>query len=262
MKTRKIFEQAIIKKANKPNLNGYVLDNSNNLIDGVDVDLFQNDLMQGSGNELKNKFNALYSSCALAVNNFAFVKKHLADFTFLNYSDFNNAIFERHFNTGLGGTPPNLDFAIENDDTVIAFESKYLEPLDTTEAVFTESYNKDNLKYLDDFWFSLIKKYQNKYLYLDVAQLIKHSIGLINFKRKTKKNIILVYIYWVPDNYDEYSEYLKHSKELVEFSNSLNNYSDLRFESLTYNQFWDSYDNTNLFKGHFDNMRKRYKTRI
>lgn len=256
MTTRKLFEQAIIKKTNKPNLNGYVLDNSNNLIDGVDIDLFQNDLIQGSGNELKSKFNALYSSSALAVNNFAIVKKHISDFRFLDYKDFYDARFERQFKTGLGGTPPNLDFAIENKDTVIAFESKYLEPLDKKTVVFKDSYNISNLDYLDDYWFSLIQKYQGNDLYLDVAQLIKHSIGLINYKRITKKNIILVYIYWIPDNYDKYSEYSIHSKELVDFSNRLNNRNDLKFVSLTYDQFWDSYDNSIVFKGHFDNMRK------
>jgi len=262
MTTRKLFEQAIIKKSNKPNLNGYVMNNSENLIEGVDVTLFQNDLNQGSGNELKSKFNALYSSCALAVNNFAIVKKHMVDFSFLNYSDFYDARFERQFNTGLGGTPPNLDFVIENKDTVIAFESKYLEPLVIKNVDFKASYNKVNLDYLDDFWFSLIEKYQDNEFYLDIAQLVKHSIGLINYKRITNKNVILVYIYWIPDNYDKYSEYIIHSNELNEFSKSLNNQNDLRFESLTYNQFWVKYENSSLFKRHFENMRKRYKTEI
>lgn len=262
MTTRKYFEQEIIKKSNKSNVSGYVFNSSNNLIEGVDIDLFFNDLIQGSGSELKNKFNAIYSSSALAVNNFTVVKRHLSKFNFLNYSNFFSASFERKFITGLGGTPPNLDFTVENKDTVIAFESKYLETLKKTKVAFKDSYNKINLDYLDDFWFSLIQYYIDKALYLDVAQLIKHSIGLINHKKLTRQNVVLVYIYWMPENFDKYSEYIQHSKELSEFSDKMAGRDDIIFTSISYNQFWDRFDNANCFNGHFDNMRKRYKTEI
>jgi hypothetical protein len=263
MTTRKRFEKVITDKCNKPNIKGYFLNNSENLIDGIDLDLFQSDLMQGSGNELKSKFNAIYSSSALAVNNFAIVKKLLKDFKFLNYSDFNNAQFERQFKTGLGGTPPNLDFTIENNETIIAFESKFLEPLDKKYAKFTESYKKENLNYLDDFWFSLINKYHNVSTYLDVAQLIKHSIGLINHKRLFPhiKKLILVYIYWTPDNFVEFAEYKQHQKELTVFEKDIENSNDLEFISLTYYQFWNLYDKS-IFKEHFDKMKNRYKIEI
>ena len=138
MTTRKQFEKEIIKKSDVHNTNGYVRNNEDNLIDGVSLDLFHNDLMQGSGNELISKFNALYSSSALAVNNFAIVKKALKGFSFLGYTGFTNSTFERQFKTGLTGTPPNLDFVIENDEVVIAFESTYLVLLDTKEVNFKE----------------------------------------------------------------------------------------------------------------------------
>lgn len=266
MKTRKLFEQVIINKSDRPNKNGYVLNISDNLIGGVKVDLFHNDLMQGGGNELISKFNALYSSSALAVNNFAIVKKHRIDFSFLDYSNFDNSDFERKFKTGLSGTPPHLDFALENKDTLIAFESKYLELLDKKKVVFKDSYNKSNLSYLNDFWFNLIDSYVDNELYLDVAQLIKHSIGLINYKRNLPddltKKVFLIYIYWTPLNSNKFSEYIQHSNELNKFTDIIKKQSDIEFVSMTYNHFWDLYQNISIFAEHFDKLRTRYSIEI
>lgn len=264
MATKKDFEKAIIKGCKNPkiNTNGYFLNNSENLLDGIDIDLYQDDLIRGSGNELKSKFNAVFSSSALAVNNFSIVKKHLPKFTCFDYSNFDEAQFERQFKTGLSGTPPNLDFSIENKDVIIAFESKYLETTRKKEAKFADSYNKNKLDYLDDMWFDLIKKYKHSKLYLDVAQLIKHSIGLINHKRQnTQQKIIFVYLYWTPDNFNEFPNFTQHQKELAEFKKDINKSKDLKFISLTYNDFWNLYDDTN-FKKHFDEMRNRYKIKI
>ncbi len=260
MATRKEFEKAIISYCVKPNIKGYFLNNSENLIDGINEDLYQEDLMSGSGNELKSKFNAIFSSSALAVNNFAIVKKHLTDFKFLNYSDFNDARFERQFKTELAGTPPNLDFTIENKETIIAFESKYLETLNKKKAKFADSYNKENLDYLDEYWFNLIEKYKTYNSNLDVAQLIKHSIGLLNHRRKNpQQNVILVYLYWTPDNFSEIPNFIQHQENLDEFKKDLEKIKDFKFISLTYNDFWKLYDDDSIFNEHFDKMRNRYK---
>lgn len=266
METRKKFEKEIIKRSDRHNNYGYVLNNEDNLIDGVDLDLFYDDLMQGSGKELISKFNALFSSSALAVNNFAIVKKFKDDFSFLGYTGFVNAQFERQFKTGLSGTPPNLDFVLENEKVVIAFESKYLEPLDTTVAEFSDSYIKSKLTYLEDFWFDLIERYKGHKLYLDVAQLIKHSIGLKNYKKSLSpsntKKVILVYIFWTPNNPAKFVQYEQHSKELDVFSKVLKNQTDIEFVSMTYNQFWDLYKELPIFKTHFERMEARYGMEI
>jgi hypothetical protein len=259
---REKIEREIVNKSSIQNTKGYVVNNEDNLIDGINLNLFQKDLMQGSGNELISKFNALFSSSALAVNNFAIIKRHKDIFSFLGHSGFKDATFERQFSTGLRGTPPNLDFVIENDEVIIAFESKYLELLDEKETKFKSSYNKDNLNYLDKFWFELIDKYNNQKLNLDVAQLIKHSIGLKNYQfnlpKNKKKRVILVYIYWTPNNLNKFEVYNKHSNEISIFSELLKKQSDLDFITMSYNDFWDIYNEPSIFKEHFDKLKNRY----
>lgn len=262
MTTREQFEKEIIKHSDRHNENGYVINNEDNLIDGVTIDLFYDDLLHGNGNELVSKFKALYSSSALAVNNFAIVKKNKNFFSFQGFTGFEKAQFERKFETGLPGMSPNIDFVLENENVVIAFESKYLEPLDLIEAKFKDSYIKSNLSYLDNIWFDLIEEYKGRELYLDVAQLIKHSIGLTKYNKslfpsKTKK-VILVYIFWAPNNSAKFAEYEKHSKELDVLSKSLGNQADIEFVSMTYNQFWGLYEESPIFKTHFERLETRY----
>ena len=224
MSTRKRVEKIITEKSNLQNLKGYVSSNQDNLIKDVTMDLFQTDLNSGSGNELKNKFNAIFSSSAMAVNNFALIKK-LSTFEFLGHKNFNKIAFERQFRTGLKGTPPNLDFVLDNEKVIIGFESKYLELLAKKEVNFKKSYNKANLNYLDKFWFELIEQYNSTKSHLDIAQLVKHSIGMINQAKNEK--LILVYIFWTPKNKNEYPEYKIHQEELDIFSNKMKNQKDI-----------------------------------
>jgi len=257
--SRKHFEKRIIEESKLKNINGYVQSNNDNLIDGVTLDLFKDDLAAGSGNELESKFNALFSSSALAVNSFALVKK-LPTFSIFEETDFTKINFERQFKTGLGGAPPNLDFTLENENTIIAFESKYLECLEKKKVHFVDSYKKSNLKYLGDFWFDLIDSYKSENLYLDVSQLIKHSIGLIN-QAKGKK-ITLVYIYWTPLNKEDYQEYKIHQKELNLFSDRMKKQSDIMFKSLSYDELWSIYDTIPEFKNYSKRLRERYRIKI
>lgn len=259
MSIRKHFEKRITEDSKLINNCGYVVSNKDNLIDEVALELFQDDLAGGSGNELESKFNALYSSSALAVNSFALTKK-LSSFEILGYKNFTKINFERQFSTGLGGTPPNLDFTLENEKAIIAFESKYLECLEKKQAKFSDSYNKNNLNYLNDFWFDLIEAYKGKKSFLDVAQLIKHSIGLIN--QSKGKKVILVYIFWTPINKNEYQEYKNHQAELNNFLAQMKKQNDIEFVVMTYEDLWRIYDKLPDFKTYSSRLRKRYEIEI
>ena len=263
--TRKYFESCIIKQSLIRNVNGYVSTIPDNLVEGITTDLFYADLIQGSGTELKSKFNALYSSSALAVNNFSIIKKYLTSFKFLDKTNFKECAFERKFITGLGGTPPNLDFIVESNTDLIAFESKYLEFLNKKEVKFADSYNIKRLNYLNEFWFQLIENYRGVKLHLDVAQLIKHCIGLINYTKQadnSHKNITLVYIYWTPTNADDFVAFKSHLDELVLFTNKLKKQSEIRFESITYQDFWNHYKTDEIYNDHFEKLNQRYNLKI
>lgn len=255
---RKKIENIIVNQCGLTNKYGYVDDVLGNVVEGIDLNLFEEDFKQGSGQELAKKFRSICSSSALAVNNFAIVKKYITEFKFLGHSDFHSGKFERQFRTNLKGTPPNLDFTIENNDTVIAFESKFLEVLSAKRVSFKDVYTKENLSYLDDFWFDLIQEYTTQLLLLDVAQLIKHCFGLINYGKANNKKVILVYIFWTPQNLHNHSIYSEHAAQLREFENKLKEQIDIEFKSMTYHEFWNLANKSKVFSDHFDNVKRRY----
>lgn len=243
------------------NNKGYVENIADNLIDGIDLNMFEDDFRKGNGNELKTKCYAVHSSSILCVNNFGLIKKDPSTFTFLDQNGFTDAKFERKFKTGI--STPNLDFVLENDSSVIAFESKFLEILDIKRVDFSNSYSKERLKYLDDFWFELIETYKNKKCYLDVAQLLKHAFGLIKYNTNNKKNMVLVYIYWAPQDYSKFPEYKEHKEELNSFIEKINNQNDINFLSISYSEFWKLIEekNNHLIK-HFKKVENRYDVKI
>jgi hypothetical protein len=120
----------------------YVREPADNLIPGVFLDDFKADLDAADGNELRDgstrptKFCASYSSSALVVNTFAPFKAHHVALTIGGIAGLTAAPkFEGKCPNGLfeaNGNPsrsPNLDLLAISGDTVVAVESKFLEPL-------------------------------------------------------------------------------------------------------------------------------------
>ena len=114
-------------------VDGYLVSAKDNLIEPFPNcwEQIEREFNEGDGNELKPKegkkpkFCAVYSSSALCVNNFVPFKEHHAELSFLNYSGFDEARFEKKLSTGISF--PNLDFYLENKTTVIGIESKFTE---------------------------------------------------------------------------------------------------------------------------------------
>lgn len=268
----KIINKAVgigIKTDNK----GYVSSNFENLISSVNSwEQIEKDLEKGQGNELKPDrfgnipFNAVHSSSALCVNNFGLLKNKLKEFTFLNYSGFNEATFEKKLPTGI--STPNLDFYLENEKTLIGIESKFTEILKkkspNKDRNLEKYLNRKKLEYLPKSFQKIIESYitNPERLYLDVAQLIKHSIGLINASQKRDNNpkTVLVYIYWLPENWIHFDIFKQHNIEINEFKNSINEYID--FIPMSYLEFWDHYAAEPIFKESICEMRKRYELKI
>lgn len=241
-----------------PNQNGYTREISDNILPTISPEDFKTDLENGNGNELENKFKAIYSSSALAVNFFGIFKRCKCGLTFENETDFTDVQFEKKLATGLKGTSPNLDFFMKNTKIIIGVESKFLELLTPKKASFSDSYSEDFLKKIDKNLPALLKHYKENdaLLYLDAAQLIKHSIGLIN--NKNGLNAKLVYVYWQPENANDFPIYAQHKSELEYFSERIKIVSGISFTHYTYLELYDIFKNFDCMKKHLEHFKKRY----
>lgn len=259
---------------------GYVNSNEKNL-----VEIFDNwkeirqELANGQGNELKPdkngiiKFNAVHSSAALAVNNFAILKKQKNKITFLNFSNFNRIQFEKKLPTGI--STPNLDVYFETNYETIGVESKFTEfltpKLPNAKGNLSKYLNNKKLQYLPPkFNSELIEYYVNvtDKMYLDVAQLIKHGIGIINKAQNRYKFIlnalisqpILVYIYWQPLNWYNFNLFRKHNDEIIQFQKRVKPF--LTFIPISYLDFWRLYENDRNFGELISKLKERYLIEI
>lgn len=257
MTTENIIKQQLWNNSLVNHKDGYLTDFKDNLVPTVSPPDFENDLRKGSGKELENKFLALHSSSALCVNFFGFFKNHLDKFSFFGETNFVKAEFEKQLRTGLGGTPPNLDFYLKNDNYVIGIESKFLEPLNPKQPKFSASYSDSFLNNLDNELSKLVEHYSNKAKsHLDTAQLIKHSIGLLN--NRGNKKAKLIYVYWQPGNYSQLNEYASHQSDLAIFSNLIKNVSNLEFHHTTYGDLCKNYVAQNYCQQHILHFKQKY----
>jgi hypothetical protein len=231
-------------------------------VDTVSIDDFFADLDNGNGNELENKFKALYSSSALGVNFFGFFKKNRTKFSIFGEKDFNCAQFEKKLPTGLNGTAPNLDFYLENDNFIIGFESKFLEILTPKQPKFSASYSDSFLSTIESGLPKILNHYRanNTKTYLDTAQLIKHSIGLLN--NKGNKKAKLIYIYWEPLNAKDFPEYKQHKEELDNFEKQITTLKDITFQHISYFELYNNFANDKFFEQHLSNFKDKYIIKI
>lgn len=269
-----ITNDIIIKLREKSNLvtdeKGYVIsmnpeDNLYKILDNWNE--IKDEIGKGQGSELiiKNgrmKFCALHSSSALCVNNFALFKQNFKNSSFLQNSNFTEAVFEKKLSTGI--STPNLDFYLENTDTIIGIESKfteYLSPkMENTKENLCKYFMREELSFLPRLFDSIILNYINcsDKMYLNVAQLIKHSIGLL--KNKGDREAILVYIYWEPKSWDINGEYQKihsqHKAEIEDFSKRINKF--ITFKHLSYTEIWENYNDYNIDARDIITIKEKY----
>ncbi len=203
------------------------------------------ELSKGQGSELRKrkgskpcKFCSIFSSSALCVNNFALIKQHSSKIDFLHYGTFDSLIFEGKVPTGISS--PNLDVLMENEKYLCGVESKFTEYFSNkrinyivnekpTLTNYRDRINdisitkKEKLESILNYYIEKDKR--NEKSHLDVAQLIKHSIGLINQAKKKGKTPVLIYIYWEPRNKGEIKKICeKHKNEIDEFSKKIEDF--------------------------------------
>ena len=244
---------------------GYTAFFTHNLVSSVETADFEEDLGQGSGNELVGKFRAAHSSSALAVNCFGPFKRRLSDLRVCGSEGFTSLRFEKKCPTGLKGTSPNLDVLIERADRVVAIESKCTEHLSTHTARFAASYE---IRILDtrreSAWFREMLRLieaPRAYRCVDAAQLIKHALGLMHGYHD--RRVTLLYLYWEPLNAGDYPVFEEHRSETAAFGERVAG-SDLAFEAMTYNDLWSSWEETAApwLGAHLRDLRSRYAVTI
>jgi hypothetical protein len=256
---------------------GYVSNWRENLIEGVSPDDVELDLGRGSGGELRPrrdtppKFMAMHSSAALAVNSFGPFRRFPARLHFLGRNDFTFLTFEYKPANGLGTQAPNLDVGLKASGHIVGIESKFLEPLNVHVAKFSPRYRtpfvggREIKRIAEGPWtnaFELLCLDPRRYRHLDVAQLVKHYLGLMHSHRDDARS--LVYLHWEPMNAGELGTFLQHRSEIQDFAARVSG-CDTQFFHMTYSKLWDGWQTSMAWEGaavHVERLRARYEISI
>lgn len=196
----------------------------------------------GDGGELgqdgaRGKMQALHSSSALACNVFEYWRhrdKHPLGEALALDTGITSVRFEQKFATGLPGNAPNLDVVLGlSDDSVVAIESKFLEPYGSPHASGCKP------KYFEDStgeWArrgltrcqEVAERIQSgdvAFRWLNAEQLLKHALGLAN----SGTQWMLWYVWFRPDG----AEGDAHAVEAETFSRLVHE-DGIGFRSVTY----------------------------
>jgi hypothetical protein len=170
--------------------------------------------------------------------------------------------FEKtHPITRMERTPPHLD--VEFTGSIpLAIESKFTETYQrTTQRPLAKTRLNAYLK-RDDIWDGIPKlkhlacdiveqsSARTELEYLDVPQLIKHTLGL---KCSYPRGFSLLYLWYKVDS----KEATRHEKELAAFRNQID--SDLTFRTMTYQELLESIKRIpNVDPAYLDYLEQRY----
>lgn len=248
---------------------GYTILPEQNLIPRIERNDFWQDLDAGAGSELKDsargpaKFCAAFSSSALVVNAFAPFRHRPKALEIAGIQRFDEACFEKTLPTGLGGTPPHLDFYASGPSQVVCIESKFLEPLWPKAAKFAESYEGAIESLAESSWAEVyrgLKTDPQQFEFLDTAQLVKHYLGMRYNLAGNGKKLVLLYVFWEPENVKDLVEFRQHREEVGLLSRAVQN-SAVRFVALSYKQLWNDWKCSSNWSGlrqHVSNLEDRY----
>ena len=264
---KKIREQAKIllreKAGSRMDTDGYVSLPKDNLVPGIELRQFEGDLRQGAGHELRMKFCAVHSSSALAVNTFALFKDRPQDLVLLGQSGFGSPSFEKELGTGLHGTPPTLDVFLQRGTEVAAIESKFLEYFTPKQAEFADSYTRNALPWAEDCWWRVLEDAAKAgKRNLDVAQLVKHYLGLSRLLHDGKAtSATLLYLFWEPVNASDLTICRQHRTVIQELARQVSD-SAVKFRWISYPELWQEWIAVPALAGHAGNLKRRYEVRL
>ena len=250
------------------NSDGYVPWPQDNLLPGVRLEQFEHDLRRGAGSELRMKFCAVHSSCALAVNAFAPFKDRPGDLVLSGQSGFGPPSFEHELPTNLSGTPPTLDVFLRRGSEATGIESKFLEYATAKEAEFTVSYTRAALPWAEDCWWQVVETSKRAGgRHLDVAQLVKHYFGISRLLARGDETgwkptqAALVYLFWEPSNATHIEACRQHRDEIESLASQVSG-SKVLFRWLSYPELWQEWSQIPALAAHARNLIDRYAVQV
>ena len=218
----------------------------------------QADFEAGAGRELNRSMRKPHSSSALAVNSFERWRSDPAHLELAGFRSFETIGFEKKYPTGLSGTPPHLDLVAEATEAVVAVESKCLEYLTPQIPDFKPSYKTLADEYGTRSWFRYVTEGVTSSLHLDVAQLVKHWLGLC--RSYPDQTVTLLYLYWEPENWRQVPECRRHRYEIQDFADHVAG-DAVRFAALSYAELWAHWERllaAPWVTDHVTRLRQRY----
>lgn len=240
----------------------YVVDLRDNLVPGIDLDDIRSDFESGAGHELQSKMRAPHSSAALAVNTFGRWRRDPSSLHIQGETGFESLRFEARCSTGLGGTSPHLDVLAVSRDAVVAVESKCLEYLQGKQPIFSRSYDTITDARAKSAVFKLLQQLRtnaHEFRSLDVAQLVKHYLGLTNCW--PGKRLTLLYLYWEPENAGNFDQFVEHRKEIEHFCKLVGVESNFTFRAACHRELWAEWeiaDSPEWIRNQVQALRLRY----
>ena len=233
----------------------YLAEYASNLVSTVPWDTIKPDFEEGAGHELDSDFLAPWASAVLVTNSLGAWNKAPSQLVIGDHVGFRGRMrFERRFPTGLGGTPPHLDWLGLAGDGLVAIESKCLEGICTPKRPrFQPSYTAG----ISDIqaaskWGQLIGSDLSSFWRLDVGQLVRHAFGLmapgsrqlasdyLGVDVAENTPVTLVYTYLEPTNAG-HPAWVQLRAELDALTNAVAGDPYVRFEHLAYPQLWDQW---------------------
>jgi hypothetical protein len=254
----KRLEELLAELAGTAKTGGRVQRIQDNLVPGVRVEDFEQDLRAGAGRELEEHFLSSRSSCALAVNAFGWFKPRPTELRFLGKADFHSLRFEKQLPTGLNGTPPHLDVWLEGRNGVIAIESKLLEYFPRKKAEISESYRRPALPQAEDCWWEVLQQSKNRRSHLGVAQLAKHYLGMKRWMDEhPAASATLVYLFWEPSDASGLAVCRQHREEIRQLEQTVAE-SKVNFRAMSYPELWQEWQILPALTQHVENLKARY----
>ncbi len=242
---------------------GYAALPEENLIPGLSLSDFADDVEGGAGQELSGKFRAVHSSAALAINCFAPLRASAQKFDIGACRDLQVDGFERRFPIGLArAQAPHLDVVAIAPGEMVAIESKCLEYLTPKRATFSPRYRTEIVDgRCEGPWFAEMVRLASGggtgYVLLDAAQLIKHALGLT---RTMALPTTLLYLFWEPMDAGLSPLFAQHREEIDEFAKRVEG-STLRFAAMSYPELWAAWGESGdpFLRAHVAALRARYE---